>query len=460
MSSALTHFHSHHRSAPRRVFSSWESIPLGKVLLTLATFLLLFPNLSAADSSLAQVEVERSDGSLVEGALVAVSERAVTVGTSGGMVRVAAEELPRIELALAKGTKTPRPAVGRIVLSDGSILPVVSVVGPNDSGELELTLPKEARGAEQSFLVSIDIVRSLRLPRPASRKATSERAEAPRVDPLVTQWNDLRTRRPTGDLLVTLRRGGTTLDYLEGFVEGIDEQAVTFVLEGEPVAAPLTKVYGVVFAWPEDLEAKVRAVGPLVSLDSGLQLTAARLTLSTAGELAVTTPAGLEVTAPLSDLLSIDYTAGRIAYLSDLRPETSRVRPLFGLPSALAAAPMPALRTDSAYWGGALMVGTPSKAFRKGLAMRSGSEVAFNLAGEFRQLRGLVAIDPAVQGPRQLRLVIEGDGQTLLDEPITTSDAPMEVALAIEGVNILRLRADRQESLDATLHFGDARLER
>ena len=65
------------------------------------------------------------------------------------------------------------------------------------------------------------------------------------------------------------------------------------------------------------------------------------------------------------------------------------------------------------------------QAYRKGLALRSRSELAWTLPGKFSRLEGVAGIDDDVRPLGNVRLQILGDGKSLLDASVAGNDKKM-----------------------------------
>ena len=169
-------------------------------------------------------------------------------------------------------------------------------------------------------------------------------------------------------------------------------------------------------------------------------------------ELQWTTPSGVKVSRPLGEIRLIDFSGGKVVFLSDQTPESVVHTPYF---SGLADRPMlqrfRAPRGDTNLESGPLRLG--GKKYAKGLALHSRTEVVYRLPDRFRRFQAILGIDDIVRPHGNVRLVIRGDDRVLLDKTIRGTDPPEPIDLDISGVRRLTILADFGETLDVSDHL-------
>jgi hypothetical protein len=171
------------------------------------------------------------------------------------------------------------------------------------------------------------------------------------------------------------------------------------------------------------------------------------------------TPLGLEITCPCEQVVRIDFSQGKIVYLSDLEPESIEWTPYFGSaqqPPALARLFAP--RTDRGLEPGPLLL--DGKRYEKGLALHSRTRLVYRLPGRFRRFKATVGIDDRVRPRGNVRLAIHGDERLLLETTITGTDPPQQLDLDLTGVRRLAILVDYGDDLDLADHLDlcDARV--
>jgi hypothetical protein len=153
-----------------------------------------------------------------------------------------------------------------------------------------------------------------------------------------------------------------------------------------------------------------------------------------------------------------------------LTPLASDWTPLLGLPaSATVARRAGQPRFDQSFYGGPLSLVFPAEdanssrqrieTYTRGLALRSRSELTFRVPEKFRRFTAVAGIEPEVRQQGDVRLVIEGDGQVLFDEPIAGTGSPVPIDLPVTGIRRLRVLVDYGENWDTgdLLHLCDAK---
>ena len=140
-------------------------------------------------------------------------------------------------------------------------------------------------------------------------------------------------------------------------------------------------------------------------------------------------------------MASIDFSLGKIAYLSDLKPESVAWTPFFSTVKTLPSmGQFYAPRQDRNFESNPLqLAGTE---YSKGLAIRSRTEVVYRLPGSFTRLKAVAGIDDSVRPQGNVRLVIRGDNNVLLELHIAGTDAPKPIDLDLSGVRKLSILVD------------------
>lgn len=379
------------------------------------------------------VEVQPLSGGPVRGKLVSLGPHEVIVESAAGPVRL---ELAQVAGLVFNGT----PAAGAtkaavwVELVDGSRIA---------AGNVALRSGKAAIGAESGgavLEVPASLVRWIRF--------------QPETQALAGPWQKLLQSEVRADLLVT--RKGDVLDFYQGIVQAVGDEVVDFVLEGERIPAKRAKLYGLVFhhpagqTLPEPLGVAVEAGG------SRWPLRSIRLEGDT---FHWTTPGGVSVSRPASCIQRIDFSQGKIVYLSDWKPEAAQWTPYIGLGTELPArVALFGPRPDRSLSGGPLELG--GKVYAKGLALHSRTELVYRLAEPYRRFSAVAGIDDRVRPRGNVRLTVRGDGKVLFDATIAGVDPPRELDLDIRGVRRLSILVDFGEDLDVADHLDlcDARL--
>jgi len=370
------------------------------------------------------VEVETLAGQRLVGALTRLEAGQLALQTADGQLLVRAEDLLSVSPKLP--AEPSQPGTIAIGLVDGSVFSAAEYTVRQGQARIALQLGK-------TLELSTRQIRWVRL--------------QAQTDALAEPWTRLMEMPAEGDLLVT--RKAEALDYHTGTIRDVTDSAVKFLVEGELLPVQRDKVFGLVYyhpAGPDLPEAICR-----VSEATGANWTARTIRLS-GDALEWVTPAGLTMTCPLAQVRRIDFSQGRIIYLSEQKPESITWTPYFGTSRDLPARnQFFAPRLDRSLGPGPLELG--GRAYSKGLALHSRTHVVYRLPGKFRRFKALVGIDDRVQPGGNVRLVIQGDDRVLLETTVAGSDPPKHVDLELTGVRRLSILVDFGENLDFADHL-------
>jgi hypothetical protein len=363
-------------------------------------------------------EVQTLDGQTLVGPLVQLTAERLTIDAAGGRKSLETERL--VSIAAQQKSVAARAGSGIVVeLTDGSIILAQQYVAQAAKAKISL-----ADG--QVLETPTSMVRTVQWQPPTAA--------------LTAEWTRLLGMNADSDLLVV--RKDQSLDYHKGVLHDVTEDAVRFELDGEVLPVKRSKIHGIAYrhgaspSWPPAICRITDAAGSLWLVRS----------LSLTEKLQWTTPAGLNVAQPMGQIVQIDFSGGKIVYLSDLKPESARWTPYFGTGKPLAAVEQfYAPRYDHNFDGGPLLLsGTP---YRKGLSLHSRTEIVYRLPGPFSRFHAVAGIDDAVRPSGKTRLIVRGDGNMLLDTVIAGSETPRNIEFSLAGVRRLTIVVDFADSL-------------
>jgi hypothetical protein len=258
---------------------------------------------------------------------------------------------------------------------------------------------------------------------------------------LQSDWSRLAAMKTDADLLVV--RSGNGLDYQKGVLHDVTEQVVRFDLDGKVLPVKRAKVFGLIYhhgAAAEMPPALCRIT------DTSGSLWPVR-SLSLGEKLQWTTPAGADVSQSFVSIARIDFSAGKLLYLSDLKPDSIAWTPYFG-----AREPLPVMRQfyaprfDRGFDGPALRLGGVD--YPKGMALHSRTELIYRLPERFSRFLALAGIPDSVRPGGKVRLVVRGDDKVLIECTLTGKDAPRPIDLDVTGVRRLIVLVDFDDGLN------------
>jgi len=385
-------------------------------------------NSSAQTASVVQVEARLLSGETLRGQLVSVNEKEAVFQTGKDRITKALGELLGITFP-ASGSKTPVAADAprtELRLLDGTTLLAQKFSLKQKQVECQLF-------NGQAVSVPLNRLHWL-LVTAQEEKAREELQQA-------------LAKKHAQDVVLLLSRDGQAINTFLGVVLGGDEQGarLNFRLEDDVVPIDMARLRGLVLAQRERTGS---GDGVRVQDRFGNTWLAAEITWE-ANRLRLRTGDGLTAELAFDQLASVDFSQGRLVYLSDLEPLRVEERPLL--------ADVWRFRRDRNLSGGPISLG--QKVYSKGITVHSRTVLEYEVAG-YREFRCVLGMEDSVNVSAQAVVRIEGDGRELFHATILTGDKPREVRLNLENVERLRLVVDYGDDLDLGDHvaFAEARL--
>jgi len=369
------------------------------------------------------VEIRTTNGLPLTGTIAEFSVARIALQTPSGRRSLAIEQL--VGLSIVQPAESLQQSKVRIALTDGSTLRAVEYTVRNAQATVTLSGGK-------TLGVPTEQINNVRF--------------APEGDTRA-EWARILGGGSVGDRLVV--RKGDTLDEHQGIMRDVTAGEVRFEVDGDVLPVKRPRVAGLIYyhaarpmlpepaCWISDVDGS-RWPAQSVALDGP--------------KLRWTTPAGLALVRPIVELKQIDFSGGKIVYLSDLTPEsiqwTPYLRPDKELPILNEFF---APRQDLTLGMQPLKLG--GKPYRKGLAIHSRTELVYRLPDRFRRFQAMVGIDDRLRPQGVMRLVIRSDQRVLLAASVTGGDAPLSVDLDLTGVRRLAIVADFAGGLDVGDHL-------
>jgi hypothetical protein len=258
------------------------------------------------------------------------------------------------------------------------------------------------------------------------------------IDPQIADaWRELAARELTRDMLVI--RKGNVLDHLDGTVGSIDDVGIHFVIDGEDVALKREKIFGVVYARRNAEVGKpvcevTSAGGDFVKVQSAQWVD---------GQLKVGILGGAQVAIPGEQIVTLDFSLGKVRYLSQLEPREVKYTPFFDQ--------VWTYYRDRPRDGGMLRLG--NKEYARGLWIHSRTLLKYRLNADYRRFQAVMGIDQAVAPLGNVHVVISGDDKVLHQSDVRGTDPPLNLDLDIAGVRELAILVDFGGDLDIADHL-------
>jgi hypothetical protein len=358
-------------------------------------------------------ELRTLKGETVAGDVVRITDKEIVIAKGGQEVSTPLAQV--LQLDYSPGDAKLPAEFTDVELTDGSLLHCKAVAVKGKDVEMTLAL-----GAKGDTVVKLPLTAVANL----LREAHNEKYRR--------DWNDRVAKKQRRDQVAVRKEG--VINVVSGTLGEADADgtAIEFKLgSGAARKVPLANVHGLIFQREIDPNA-----APVVCkvTDASRNLLLASSVVSTPAGLTVTTPAGAKIEYPPAQLARLDYSGGKLTWLSDMDPvetnyelgegrlcEYVRDRNVNKEPIRLDGVPYP-----------------------RGLALLAPTELVFDLKGDYREFKAVAGIDDQVggiAGPTVLR--IEGDGKELktltFDRKDKDKSKAQEVKLNVKDVQKLRI---------------------
>ncbi len=398
-------------------------MPMGKHLAALAVLFVGFASLDAADT----VKLRTLAGKTVEGELISINEKEIVVRGKDGPISTLALEVLDIDLPTSAATGEAK--FSDVELVDGSLLHVSKFSLKGNQIELKLL-----GGAD------------VKLPLAAISYLLNDAQDAKTRE----EWQGFLATRGNQDLLAVKDPTGK-VNPLPGTFGSGDDAGET--IEFDPTGAPkrqlkLARIHAMSFWRKRDPDAP-SAVCRVH--DAAKNMLAASKVAFDENGFSVTTAAGVEVKYPRGMVARVDYSQGKLAYLSDLEPKVIERSDLEWIDH---------YRRDRGLDGGPLRIAKDS--YTKGLALHAYTELIYDIGGQYKELKTVVGADPKIGGDSDAKLMIEADGQKLFTADITRKTEPRAITLDVRNVKLLRIvvSSNRLLGLGDHVNLADAKVSK
>ena len=406
------------------------------------TSCLLIALIAATVGKDAEAIVATLDGRAINGTIESWSAKDISIMVADGAMSLPTSEL--IDVHWARNLDKPSEATS-VELIDGTRIPYAT-----------FTI-----ASRKATFTGARFEQPLSIPREAIR-LIELRASTPFI---ATALEEIERKQLPGDALVVSQRDSEMMDYLTGVIGDVTAEQAAFEWDGDRVPVKRSKIAAMVF-YQARQPTLPEAVCDL-SLVDGSRVAASEVSLRD-GRLSVTTPAGVELELPLEQVMRADFSTGKIAYLSDMKPAEVRWTPGIGVPEGGATVrSLP--RIDQSFSGSPIALlwkddvarsRRDVRTYVKGLAVRSRTELTYRLPAGMKRFLTTAGMDPADSGHGNVRFEIRGDDRVLWEGVVKAGQAPAEIDVELGPARRLHLLVDYGEHLDFgdRLHLAEARV--
>ena len=375
---------------------------------------------SVAIAAPPEVEVELLSGNSVAGTLRQLTAEQVQVETKAGARQFSLVDVLEVRKA-TQSTAKPTMAAVSLRLVDKSQLSADAVTLNTRRAEI-------SSSSFGQFSLSFRQIRSMRYKKPADEQAA--------------RWSTLHDREEARDLLVIPKtreeKQGEdqtitiqTLDYLKGTISEIDKGVVKFVYNGQTIPVKLDKVFGVIFSRANARAGKSSCV---ISLSNQDRVLASEVLLQ-GDKLTARLSSGADVSITSDGIKSLDFSQGKIQYLSAMEPREYEHTEFFRFGFDYS-------RDKTGLDKKPLRLG--GKDYRRGLWIHTKTFLKYRLGGEYRRFQAVIGIDEGLANKAlgDAKVIISGDGKVLFEKVVLGKDDPQQLDLDVSGIRDLEILVD------------------
>jgi hypothetical protein len=266
-------------------------------------------------------------------------------------------------------------------------------------------------------------------------------------------WKQIVAKQGTRDLIAVKK--ADSINTLEGTLGEGDAQGNTIGFElkdgDQKARVKLERLHGMAFYRKREGNLE----DPLCKLidTSGNVLVITKITPGAAGSYTFTTGSGVKIEYPGALLARLDFSKGKLTYLSDLEPaKVTESSTLEGTDH---------VKRDKNLDGGPMRINGVT--YTKGLAVPATTEMIYNIGGDYKSFKAVVGFDDQVGGDSNVSILVEGDGKEIYKADLKRADKKkIDLNLDVKNVKNLRIVVKSADLLDLGYHvnFADAKVSK
>lgn len=374
----------------------------------------------------------------IKGELVSIDDKNIVMKTAGGNVTKALAQVLQLDLQAAA---QPSGNYTQVELTDGTVLNCKPDGVAFNGKQVELTVLPDLK---------------VQVPLKALSYILKE-AQDPRVREHA-DWKKLLKSRRTQDMFVKAHEG--RLSGVDGTFTDGKGTALNFILDGRDTAVPLdlTKpaIAGCIFVNKTDPDAPV-TLCKFLDINQNL-LMVAKLEAKEGSDFAVTTVAGAKLQYKRDLVVKLDYSRGKLTYLSDMDPAILNELSDDFVDHRYVR--------DKTRDGNQLQLAGAT--FNKGLFLPVTTKLEYTIGGDYNEFTAQIGVDERVPGKVHVKLVIQGDGKVLFPPAndageFKRGDKPRQIKLNVKDIQKLTIAVEPAEPLNLFgqhLNLADAKINK
>lgn len=284
-----------------------------------------------------------------------------------------------------------------------------------------LTLAEETYQIDNPVLgpleLPIDLVWAIRMGRP---DPDSRFARAVRL------MNELEE-----DVIYASGTGTSELQEVNGLIEELDAQGLSFDQEGELKILPLNQVHGVLLASPAFEPETDDWITSRLALSDG-SLISGNIQELDGSQISLALGEGLHIELPWKQVRRLTVESDLLHYLSDLEPSEESMEAIYAFPRTW--------KRDLNIKGKPLRLG-PDR-FEKGLGVSSGTSLTFVNDADYRLFTATIGLERSLGPTGDCEFVIRSGKNELLRQRLGSDTEPQFIKLDITNLEEITLSVE------------------
>ena len=368
-----------------------------------------------------EVELTSLNGDSASGNLQSLSKSIINLKQGGTAKEISLSGVLNIRFPKNRFQRSLQSPI-TVRLTDGSKFPVQSL-----------------QSNERQIKVSGELTGTLILP---AKNVFSIRFE-PLNSNIREAWEKLLRGKNSKDLLIVQKEN--VLDFIDGVIGSVTDEKIQFFTGDDEVAVNRKRVFGIIYAREPIPETPSFCTIRLTN--NGLIQTSS-ITYAD-NEFKATLLNGIQTKFATQSIANLDFSQGKVRYLSDLEPRNIEYTPFFDT--------VWKYRKDKHRDGGPLRL--DGKEYARGLYIHSKTLLQYRIRNQYRNFQAVMGIDDSVPGIGFVYVEIKGDGRILYSGNVRSADPPIELNLDIRGVRDFDILVDFGDNLEICDHLDlcDAR---
>ncbi|MEM8670718.1 MAG: NPCBM/NEW2 domain-containing protein [Planctomycetota bacterium] len=228
-----------------------------------------------------------------------------------------------------------------------------------------------------------------------------------------------------------------SLESLNGLVEKLDENEITFLWNEDARTIPTKNLIAIAVASAGELSQPQC----MIRFTSGATVSGQNMALEN-NELIVSVTGDTLVSFDWNKVQRVAIRSDRLQLLSDIDPLVFEHTPIVTSKREW--------KKDRSVSGNELKLG--NRVYASGIGVASNSRLEYQLSGDFSRFCATIGIDAETDGRGECVFVVRGDGKELSRTAMSGSSEPLKLELDIQGIRKLELIVEPGADLDLADH--------